>query len=317
MLWLVELLQEQNNGCDAGENMTTVELVRHVLRSEAGRRGPVSAMARVVTWQLWRRVMRRPMEFSTVTGTRLMLVPGASDSLSGYWYHQLPDFEELMFGLHLVRAGELFIDVGANQGGWSLVLAGRGASVIALEPVPVTRERLEANVARNPVAVRERVRIVPAGLGERNEMAWFTVHLDSTNHQTGEGTDGSGTRVQLRRMDDVLSCERPCLIKIDVEGAELNVLRAAGDTLQRDSLLALVVETFRPRDHATPKLREMETLLSEHGFAPCAYDPWSRSIVELRDPAAGGQNTIYVRNLPEVASRLKTAIPVRAFGASI
>ena len=101
--------------------MTTIPaFIKGVLDTEAGRRQPCRVLTRLMGWQLWRRGLRKPMRFKTVTGSKLTLVPGASASLSGFWYHQIPDFEELAFSLHLLRENDLFVDVGANQGGWSL-----------------------------------------------------------------------------------------------------------------------------------------------------------------------------------------------------
>src|SRR5580658_4554888 len=142
------------------------EIVKRILDSEAGRFQPCSVLLRFARWQLWRRTLRKPMRFRTLTGPSLRLLPNASDSLSGFWYYGLPDFEELAFMLHLLGSNDLFVDVGANQGGWSLAAAGRGARVFAFEPVPLTFERLNENIAENPAEIKQRIRAFPLGLGE-------------------------------------------------------------------------------------------------------------------------------------------------------
>ena len=158
-------------------------VVQNLLKSEAGRRQPGKVIMRAIWWQLWRRLLKKPMEFTAATDSRLCLLPGASDSLSAFWYEELPDFDELCFALHILRRGELFVDVGANQGGWSLMAAGREARVIAFEPIPVTRERLVANIANNPPEIRERIRVSPFGLGDLAGCVQFTAMLDSANHR--------------------------------------------------------------------------------------------------------------------------------------
>ncbi len=292
------------------------KVLREIFSAEAAQRRPVSVALRFAAWQLWRRLWRKPMPFRTVTGSRLLLIPNASDSLSGFWYHQLPDFEELLFALHLLQAGDLFVDVGANQGGWSLVLAGRSVRVLAFEPIPNTHRRMLACIAENPPEIQRNIRVVPVGLGENDGMARFTTELDVGNHLVrDEATDSDGVvEVRIGRLDSFLADDAPVLIKIDVEGEELPVLLGGRSVLANPSLAAVIVETFRPANHLRPQLVALEGLLCEHGFIPAAYDPRKRELRALTSPSEGAQNTIYVRNLPATMQRLLRSKPVRAFG---
>ncbi len=294
-------------------------ILRTLRESEAGRREPFGVMLRLVGWQLWRRVLRRPMLVPTITGTRLRLLPGAADSLSAFWYFGAPDFEELAFTLHLLREDELFVDVGANQGGWSLIAAGRGARVFSFEPVPLTRERLESNLSANPETIRQRVRVFPFGLSDRDEQATFTADLDAANHLVSGQVAPTGRTitVDLVKADDILRAERPVLIKIDVEGEELRVLQGARNILAAPSLQAVVMETFRPFNFTKPALIAAEALLKEQGFLPAAYDPWRRELRFLKESHEGTQNTIYVRDTTEMQQRLRQARTVRIWGQEI
>jgi len=259
------------------------------------------------------------MEFKTATGSHLRLLPRASDSLSSFWYHQLPDFEELVFTLHLLRTGDLFVDVGANQGGWSLTAAGRGARVISFEPVPLTRERLLTNLAANPNEIRQRVSVSPVGLSDFSGQVSFTADLDAGNHLVRDREEAGHptVSVELRRADDVLRDTNPVVIKIDVEGEELGVLRGGRNILAKPSLRAVVMETFRPANFAKPALIASEAILLEHGFIPMAYEPWKRELMPLIKPSDGMQNTIYVRDHLTVLALLKQAEPMRAFGTKV
>lgn len=277
--------------------MTSVlSISRRLLASETGRREPMAVLGRFVRWQLQRRALGRPLRFQLLTGANAQLLPGASDTLSGLWYEKLPDFPEMLFALHLMRTGDLFVDVGANQGAWTLLLAGQGARVIAFEPVSVTRDRLLANLALNSQALQDRVAVHAVGLGEKAQDVVFTAHLDAGNHRV-RGDVGAETtiRVRLESADDVLAQTSPRLIKIDVEGEELGVLRGAASLLSRPSLRAVIMETFRPSNYATPTLMACERILSSAGFAPMAYDPARRALRPLRHPWEGSQNTLYVR----------------------
>jgi FkbM family methyltransferase len=293
--------------------------LKGVYHSEAGRRQPIRVTGRILIWQFWRRILRRPLHFKTATRTRLILLPGASDTLSSYWYHQIPEFEELTLTLHLLRPGDLFVDVGANQGGWSLIAAGRGARVISFEPVPVTRQRLLANLAANTNEIRQRVSISPVGLSDFAGQVTFTADLDAGNHRLrgGEETGNNTVAVELRRADDVLRDKNPVVIKIDVEGEELGVLRGGRNILAKPSLRAVVMETFRPFNFAKPALIAAEAILLEHGFIPMAYEPWKRELRPLLKPSDGMQNTTYIRDHSAALALLKQAEPVCAFGTKV
>ena len=294
-------------------------VIKGVYHVEAARRQPFGVTLRFLAWQAQHRLRGRPLRFRTVTGTSLTLLPGASDSLSGFWYHQLPDFEELVFALHLLRPGELFVDVGANQGGWTMTVAGAGTRVIAFEPVPITRQRLLANLASNDAGIQGRVRVLPVGLAETAGPATFSADLDAGNHRIRAGLNppANTITVDLERADAALRDEDPTLIKIDVEGEELGVLRGARTILSKASLQALVIETFRPDNFAEPSLVAAEALLAEYGFLPMAYDPWQRELRPLREPSAGAQNTIYVRDFRSVQGRLKQSAAITALGTGI
>ena len=63
--------------------------------------------------------------------------------LSGNYYVGLHEFRDMAFASHLLRKGDLFVDIGANLGSYSLIASGVcGARSIAFEPVPCTYDRL-------------------------------------------------------------------------------------------------------------------------------------------------------------------------------
>ena len=77
--------------------MDPLVIAKKVLDCEAGRRQPASVLARFAGWQLWRRVFRKPLTFATSPAPSPHSGAGGLDSISGFWYQQLPDFEEMAF----------------------------------------------------------------------------------------------------------------------------------------------------------------------------------------------------------------------------
>ena len=164
-----------------------------------------------------------------------------------------------------ISDGHIVWDVGANMGTYSC-LAGNSAenvSVVSFEPVPRNIERLRANVKLNSICSTIRQEALDETNGEMNL---------SSNHG-GDGqysfTDTEGEiSVPTSRGDTLVEDgEVPCpaVVKIDVEGAELRVLRGMRSIL--DEIECVYIE-IHPQGIASygGSETELEQLLSEAGF---------------------------------------------------
>src|SRR5262249_18542532 len=129
------------------------------------------------------------------------------------------------FFRRVLRPGDTVVDVGANVGTLTLTaaaLVGPEGRVWAIEPHPRPLRYLCANVALNGFA---NVRTVHAAAGESDGLLRLTdSRLDDQNRVSA---DGPGVSVPVRRLDDVVPEGPVRLLKIDVEGFELFVLRGA------------------------------------------------------------------------------------------
>ena len=129
------------------------------------------------------------------------------------------------------------IDVGAASGQFSLFAAARypGARIVCFEPLDRPRQRLVE-------VLGDRVEVHATALG--GEAGTETMNVAAADDSSSLlpigprqrelfGTEtANATEVKLSRMDDVVGeIARPCLLKIDVQGFELEVLRGAQATL--------------------------------------------------------------------------------------
>ncbi len=137
----------------------------------------------------------------------------------------------------LVRPGHVVVDVGANIGYHTLTLSrlvGPNGKVLAFEPHPVTRARLEANLAANDC---HNVNVFPIALSDREGAGKLFEPTETAAHgQSSLRARGEWRAVDCRTapLDALLSdLPRLDLIKIDVEGAEGLVLAGAREILQR------------------------------------------------------------------------------------
>lgn len=265
------------------------------------RHRPLAAWARVVYWQLRSQVTPRPMAINFVNGSRLWVWPGRAASTSA-WYVGLPDHAEMTFLLHLLRPGDLFVDGGANVGVWSVLAASTGASVIAVEPVVETAELISRQGELNRFG--SSLRVVRSALSDTPCTVSMTTGDDVGNRIVADRPpDAKTVAVPCQTLDQICDGTTPAVVKLDLEGHELAAVRGAARVLAHPTLLALVVETFRPHNWRMESLQELERTLAGHGLLPHDYDPDGRVLVPLAAPDAGGQNTIYAR--PDaVAARL-------------
>jgi FkbM family methyltransferase len=196
-----------------------------VWRHPANRKSRCGAVLRSLVFQLKGRMLGR----STVTpigeSLRMNAVLHRSAS-SKVLYANPPDYSEMIFWRRVLRAGEVFIDVGSNVGSYALWAADCSANVIAVEPDPETTNLLRANLALNPSVS---IRVEQCALGASPVEMSMTSGLDSTNRLVMDGSGEQTVRVQT--LDALIENRRVCGVKIDVEGAERLVLEGSSTAL--------------------------------------------------------------------------------------
>jgi FkbM family methyltransferase len=121
-------------------------------------------------------------------------------------------------------------DVGAHIGLFTLRMAKQvpDSKIIAIEPHPINFKFLVMNVFAN--GLNNRVQTLNAAAGRKKEKAFLLLSGLSRGDSSLKTWHDAGSRGQLKvdvlPLDDVLSCKKLCdLLKIDVEGAELEVFK--------------------------------------------------------------------------------------------
>ncbi|MEM1300867.1 MAG: FkbM family methyltransferase [Pseudomonadota bacterium] len=150
------------------------------------------------------------------------------------------EFSEIEWMLleQLIHPGNVVVEAGANMGVFTVPLAkkvGRRGMVYAFEPQMTIFQQLCANLALNDLV---NVQAFNAGCGD--ESAWLPIRRVDPARSTNFGglslkmlESQSPVRVRVERLDDVLDVSRLNLIKADVEGMELQVLRGASGLIKQ------------------------------------------------------------------------------------
>jgi FkbM family methyltransferase len=228
---------------------------------------------------------------------------------STVYAHGVSDFSEMLFLAHLLRADDLFLDVGANAGLYSVWVSGvTGARVIAFEPVPATFNLLTKNIRLNDLT--DLITAHQTALGCESGYATMTASEGGLDRILMNGSGGITVTVEVKRLDDVAAGLHPKAIKIDVEGFELAVLAGAKTLLEHPCLSAVVIELqdWTLRKFLTSE-QEIRDLLSSYGFVSYTYDPKTREL--SRSLGKQSLNEIFIRPSEVVTARLKSAKRVR------
>lgn len=266
------------------------------------RERPWSALARFAGWQIasrWSSEVIVPW----IDDARLAVRRGMTGA-TGNVYCGLHEFADMAFVLHLLRPGDLFVDIGANVGTYT-VLASKvcGASSIAIEPDPDAARALRRNIALN--GIEDLVEVVETAAGASEGRARFTVGLDTCNRMATPG-DVDVREVGVLPLDQIIGTRQPAVLKLDVEGFEAAVLAGAARTVGRPTVLAVLTET---------ESGGVADALRGAGFQSACYEPFTRSMGVGPGVSRGtAANALFVRDMAVLRDRLAAAPKRRVLG---
>jgi FkbM family methyltransferase len=160
----------------------------------------------------------------------------------------------------------VFLDIGANQGLYSLIAAQnpRCVAAVALEPVAATYDLLAANLQANGVA--RKVRAVKAGLSsERGRQDIFVDPSHSgmaslVPRRNGQTQPEAIELVTIAEVDGMVPAEGDILVKIDVEGHEEVVIRQLAVSAHASRIRAVFYEVNEGRVDAGCLRSELEVM---------------------------------------------------------
>ena len=205
----------------------------------------------------------------------LKTAPGRWAFENAYWaYKATIEARDLAALRPYVSAGSTVVDVGANIGFFSVRFAqwaGPGGCVVAIEPETGNYESLRARVARR--GLQDRVVLVNAAAVEAPGEVFLQLNPDNpADHRVAN----AGEAVKAVSIDSVMEGRKGAdvsLIKVDVQGGELRVIRGARATIAR-AHPALFVE-FQEEGLVMAGTSSAELLreLTALGYVPNVLEP--------------------------------------------
>jgi FkbM family methyltransferase len=260
----------------------------------------LAAWSRFAGWMVSSR-LNRELTVPWIDGQRLIVRRGMTGA-TGNVYLGLLEFMSMMLTLHFLHEDDLFFDIGANVGTYTVLASGVcRATTWAFEPDEQAGRDLARNVEINGLG--DRVTIHAVALGPSDGEVAFTLGAGAMN-RVAAAEDRQSRVVIQRRLDSVAAGRGPAMIKLDVEGYEEQVLQGATGTLAHPALKLVALEG------TTPAILQ---LLGDNGFERAFYNPFMRQLTRAPDDLAyeAGvwtlSNEFYVRDWQFVAARLLSA----------
>jgi FkbM family methyltransferase len=219
---------------------------------------------------------------------RMAVVPRETINQSLFLYGTF-EISETRLIQSLLRPGMTFVDVGANIGYYSVVgarLVGPAGTVHSFEPHPRIRAQLQDNIARNGY---QNVVVHSEAMAETSGSVAFFASTVDQNQGISSIIPGAGREesqaVRSITLDDFmagLSPTRVDLIKMDIEGAELQVIRGGRRTLAAPDAPAIIFEAAELGPVAQ-EIRALGYRIKRHHYTLAGG-------LELHDPEAAFDN---------------------------
>jgi FkbM family methyltransferase len=199
----------------------------------------------------------------------------------------------------LLKDNALIVDVGASLGQYTRTIcqAVSSSDLYAIEADPIRVEQLERNCQEWAQGSTNKIVVLHMALTDRTgDVPYFVTNSDVsgglTPHATPRPVEWEEITIPSSTLDELFPERSPDFIKIDVEGAELSVLRGAVRILAQDKTIFLIELHDWPSDsHGADRVRK---LMRSAGYASVSFfgQPlfvksrrlWLRlKLMELRD----------------------------------
>lgn len=293
--------------------MSVLKILKFITTHPLTRDSKFKSIMRFAKWQIGSRLAPGAIVYEWINGSKFLVRTGER-GLTGNIYAGLHDFPDMAFLLHVLRDDDLFIDVGANVGLYTILACSAiGASGYAFEPVPSTYKRLIENIRLNHL--ENRVKCLNIGVGREQGNIVFTSNMDEKNHALASGEQSDNTiSIEVSTLDAVLGGESPTLMKIDVEGYETPVLEGAIETLKKQTLHSVILELNGSGSRYGFDESRILEMMFDYGFRTYSYNPMDRALVDLQGKNLNSINTLFIRDKSFVLDKLENSPQVTIHG---
>ena len=263
----------------------------------------VKAMFKYISFNIVCRI-KKEINHIGIGGLKFKIQKGDS-GLVGNIYFGVYEFYESMFTIHLLRENDIFLDIGANLGHYSLLASGlAGANSITIEPIPSTYKKLRKQIEINNLG--SKINSLNIGLADKKSEMHFSNDNEDMNRIVSADYPNA-IKIPVDTLDAICDKKQVKLIKIDVEGYEKFVFEGGKNTLSSPDLKALIVELNDSGQRYNITDDELYNMLLKYDFFPYEYNPLTRKLIRLDSYNKTQFNTIFIKDINFVMERISSS----------
>ncbi|MFZ5553388.1 MAG: FkbM family methyltransferase [Bacteroidota bacterium] len=235
--------------------------------------------SRMARWQ--KKYPENPVLFTDNLGHRFELNT-SEYVMRQLWLYGAYEKNTIRHLLKLLPDHAVCADVGANIGYYSLTLGGhvKNGKVFAFEPNPVTFGIFTRNLSLNPGI--KTVEPIQKGLAEKRKNITLSFNQHNLGAASAFGNNEETATVEITTLDDFCrekNISRIDLVKVDIEGGELNFLKGAEEIISKSPKMILVTEIIDSHcRRAGYTAKELFDYITSLGFKPFLPKAWPFSL---------------------------------------
>lgn len=273
-----------------------------------GKYQPIRNLLRYLSFNI-KSIFFNEIIFSWIGNLKFIARKGDA-GIVGNIYFGLYEFYESIFLLHFLEEQDVFFDIGANLGHYSLLASGvKKCKSIAIEPVPDTFEQLNKQIQLNGLTGL----ITPLNIGVADKIGSLNFSTDrGTMNRSVSADYKNSVAIPVRTIDNLTEgIGTPIAIKIDVEGFEEYVLAGAKNMLNNPVLKVLIVELNNSGINYGVIDDDIYIQITNYGFKPYHYDPFTRKLIAIDNYNKDSFNTIFIRDENFVQQRMTRSVKIK------
>jgi FkbM family methyltransferase len=228
-------------------------------------------------YQLYKRLIKKPIVKKLFNGKKIWLFPDNPIS-SAFIYSAFPDQAEILALRKFACPNTIFMDIGANVGAYSILMADRVKAIYAFEAHPETAKYCQMNFKLNGISEQQ---VITMAVSDNNEPTHFSnggggCPLNAIGQPSADTITVPSTTLDEFMLKQQFSKDQRFLLKIDVEGFEYEVFEGAKNFLKNSNVVGMIFETFSNKNNDIVKL------LQKLGFSLTQIS--AHNVLAVREP---------------------------------
>lgn len=233
------------------------------------RNKPLNTFLRILWWKINQLVFHLPVILQITPNRKCVCYP---DSSYGglFVYLGMPEYEGNKYILNNLKPNDIFIDVGACIGDYSLFASSviTKGHIYVFEPFNKSIEMFEENIRLNDI---KNISIFKGVASDKNGYEYLSIEKESEiNHIVHEKNRYRGIKVPAITLDRYITennIKHVAILKIDVEGSEMKVLKGAGKSIRNRKIKKILIELNKNNQFFGTSNQKIIAWLKKHQYS--------------------------------------------------